>query len=81
MIGKIKEVGNDLMFHAITHGNIHDMIALIVDKEVDVTRDKCKNINGQTALHVSHILKNCLVRCQGRKWDNDQRFTTVWRWL
>ena len=47
----------------------------------DVTRDKCKNINGQTALHVSHILKNCLVRCQGRKWDNDQRFTTVWRWL
>jgi hypothetical protein len=58
MIGKIKEVGNDLMFHAITHGNIHDMIALIVDKEVDVTRDKCKNINGQTALHVRLSLTN-----------------------
>ena len=25
MIGNIKEEGNDLMFHAITHGNIHDM--------------------------------------------------------
>ena len=46
MIGKIKEVGNDLMFHAITHGNIHDMIALIVDKEVDITGERCKNING-----------------------------------
>jgi hypothetical protein len=46
MIGKIKEVGNDIMFYAINHGNIHDMIALIVDKEVDVTGDNCKNING-----------------------------------
>jgi len=72
MIGKIKEVGNDLMFHAITHGNIHDMIALIVDKEVDVTRDKCKNINGQTALHVSPLATDLnIVRCEGRKWDND----------
>ena len=50
MIGKIKQVGRDIMFHAITHGNIHDAIGLLSDKEVDVN---CKNINGQTPLHVS----------------------------
>ena len=48
MIGRIKKVGNDLLFHAITHQNIHDVVALLEDNEVDVN---CKNINGQTPLH------------------------------
>ena len=50
MIGQIKKVGNDLLFHAITHGNVHDVIALLQEDEVD---SNCKNINGQTPLHVS----------------------------
>ena len=49
MIGSIKKVGNDIMFHAINHANIHDVIALLNDNEVDVN---CTNINGQTPLHV-----------------------------
>ena len=50
MIGKIKQLGKDVMFKAINNGNIHDAIALLSDKEVDVN---CTNINGQTPLHVS----------------------------
>ena len=46
-----KDVGADLMFHAVNHGNLHDVIALLEDKECDVN---CKNINGQTPLHVSN---------------------------
>ena len=53
MIGKIKKVGNDLLFHAITHANVHDMIALLEENEVDVN---CTNINGHTPLHVRIIL-------------------------
>ena len=40
------------MFHSITHGNVHDAIALLSDKEVDVN---VKNINGQTPLHVNFL--------------------------
>ena len=43
MIGQIKKVGSDIMFHAITHANVHDVIALLNDNEVDVN---CVNING-----------------------------------
>ena len=50
MIGKVKKVGNDILFHAITKGNVHDVIALLQEDEVDVN---CKNINGQTPLHGS----------------------------
>ena len=46
----MKKVGSDILFHAITHANVHDVIALLHDNEVDVN---CKNINGQTPLHVS----------------------------
>jgi ankyrin repeat protein len=54
MIGKIKKVGNDLLFHAITHANVHDVIALLEENEVDVN---CTNINGHTPLHViAHII-------------------------
>ena len=48
MIHKIKKVGADILFHAITHHNIHDAIALLDDNEVDVNE---KNINGMTPLH------------------------------
>lgn len=51
MIGKIKQVGNDIMFHAITHANVNDVIALLADNEVNVNGT---NINGQTPLHVSY---------------------------
>ena len=43
-------MGSDILFHAITHANVHDVIALLHDNEVDVN---CTNINGQTPLHVS----------------------------
>ena len=63
MIGSIKKVGNDIMFHAINHANIHDVIALLNDNEVDVN---CTNINGQTPLHVS-ILSPILFLNQDSK--------------
>ncbi len=43
MIGRIKKGGNDLFFHAITHANVHDVIAMLEENEVDVN---CTNING-----------------------------------
>ena len=43
MIGKVKKVGSDILFHAIKHGNVHDVIALLNDNEVDID---CTNING-----------------------------------
>ncbi len=53
MIGRVKKVGSDILFHAIGHANVHDVIALLHDNEVDVN---CRNINGQTPLHVSKLL-------------------------
>ena len=50
MQASVKKVGGDLMFHAINHGNVHDVIALLTDQECDVN---CTNINGQAPLHVS----------------------------
>ena len=50
MIGRVKKVGSDILFYAIKHGNVHDVIALLNDNEVDID---CTNINGQTPLHVS----------------------------
>ena len=52
MIGTIKKIGNDILFYAITHSNVHDVIALLQEDEVDVN---CTNINGQTPLHVSTL--------------------------
>lgn len=43
MIGQVKKVGSDIMQYAIIHGNVHDVIALLHDNEVDV---QCTNING-----------------------------------
>ena len=50
MISKIKKVGGDILFHCITHHNIHDAIALLDDNEVD---KNARNINGQTPLHAA----------------------------
>ena len=52
------------MFTAIAHGNVHDAIALLSDREVDVN---CTNVNGQTPLHVSEPLsltRRIVVRCE-----------------
>jgi hypothetical protein len=43
MIGRIKKIGGDLLFHAITHANVHDVIALLEENEADVNTF---NING-----------------------------------
>ena len=53
-------MGSDILFHAITHANVHDVIALLHDNEVDVN---CTNINGQTPLHVSLFIP--LLCCIG----------------
>ena len=63
MIGKIKKLGNDLFFKAINEHNVHEVIALISDNEVDIN---CRNINGQTPLHVSHssLILQAAVKAQ-----------------
>lgn len=43
MLTKIKKIGADILFEAITKHNIHDAIALLDDGEVD---KDAKNING-----------------------------------
>ena len=48
MQARIKDVGADILFDAINHHNIHDVIALLDDGEADVN---CRNVNGQTPLH------------------------------
>ena len=48
MASSVKKIGGDLLFHAVAHCNIHDMVALLDEDEADVN---CKNINGQSPLH------------------------------
>lgn len=43
-----KYKGNNLLFHAIAHQNIKDIVALIEDNEADINS---RNINGATPLH------------------------------
>ena len=43
MIGRVKKVGGDLLFHAINHQDVHNIIALLEDGEADVNH---QNING-----------------------------------
>ena len=43
MIGSIKKVGKDLFFRAINEHNVHEVVALLQDNEVDVND---RNVNG-----------------------------------
>ena len=58
MLNKIKKVGNDILFHCITHHNIHDAIALLEEGEVD---KDATNINGQTPLHFAVEAQNSVM--------------------
>jgi len=53
-----KFLGNNLLFHAITHSNIKDLIALLEDNEADIN---ARNINGSTPLHFSVTSQNPTV--------------------
>ena len=55
MLTKIKKVGADILFHCITHHNIHDAIALLEEGEVD---KNARNINGMTPLHYAVEAQN-----------------------
>ena len=57
MISLKKEwsAGNNLLFHAISHGDTNDVIALLDDKEAKVN---CTNINGASPLHFSVYYQN-----------------------
>ena len=58
MIGKIKKVGAELLFQCINTHNIHDAIALLDEKEVDVN---ATNINGMTPLHYAVNEQNSVM--------------------
>lgn len=50
-----KFLGNNLLFHAIAHCNIKDLIALLEDNEADIN---ARNINGATPLHFAVTYQN-----------------------
>ena len=50
-----KKLGSELLFLSISNGDIHNVIHLIEEDEVDVN---CANINGQTALHFAVHAQN-----------------------
>ena len=54
-IKKDWNAGNNLLFHAISHGDTNDVIALLEDKEAKVN---CTNINGATPLHFAVYYQN-----------------------
>ena len=43
-----KHKGNNLLFHAVAHSNVKDVVTLLQDDEADVN---ARNINGATPLH------------------------------
>ena len=55
MMGKPKKLGSELLFLSISDGDIHNVVHLIEEDEVDVN---CSNINGQTALHFAVLAQN-----------------------
>ncbi len=55
MIGRIKKIGADILQVHISKNNIHDVIAMLEENEVDID---CKNINGQTPLHFAVMTQN-----------------------
>lgn len=53
-----KFLGNNLLFHAISHSNIKDLIALLEDNEANING---RNINGATPLHYAVSYQNLTV--------------------
>lgn len=53
-----KNQGNPILFHAVAHINIREIITLLEDKEADVN---AKNINGSTPLHFAVLTGNPTV--------------------
>lgn len=53
-----KTAGNSLLFHAITHSNIKDLISLLEDEEANVN---ARNINDVTPLHSAVNSQNLTV--------------------
>ena len=53
-----KKLGSDLLYMSISHGDVHNVIHLIEEDEVDVN---CPNINGQTALHFAVNAQNLAI--------------------
>ena len=58
MIGSIKKAGKDLFFKAINEHNVHEVVALLADNEVDVDD---KNVNGQTPLLAAVQAQNSTI--------------------
>ena len=50
-----KNLGNGLLFHAVTHCNIKDIITLLEDNEADING---RDINGATPLHAAVSCQN-----------------------
>jgi len=49
------DIGNNLLFHAIAHGDAKDVLALLEDKEA---QPNCTNVNGATPLHFAVYYQN-----------------------
>ena len=50
-----KKLGSELLFVSISNGDMHNVIHLLEEDEVDVNNP---NINGQTALHFAVLAQN-----------------------
>ena len=57
MISVKKEwsAGNNLLFHAISHSDTNDVVALLEDREAKVN---CTNVNGATPVHYAVQYQN-----------------------
>ena len=55
MYSQPKKLGSELLFLSISNGDVHNVIHLIEEDEVDIN---CPNINGQTALHFAVLAQN-----------------------
>ena len=55
MLTQPKKLGSELLFLSISSGDIHNVIHLIEEDEVDINTP---NINGKTALHFAVLAQN-----------------------
>ena len=58
MMAKAKKLGSELLFLSVSQGDVHNIIQLIEEDEVDIN---WSNINGQTALHFAVSAKNIKI--------------------